>query len=132
MRYQLPQFIEMEDKIVGPFSLKQFLYLIAVPVLCYVLHFFVKLPYVILVGIIFAPVALMLAFYKVNGRPFIYALGGVLKFIRRPQMYVWKRIPVAPKIEPEETKKTIKKEKINKATEAKDFKKLAEILDTKE
>ena len=131
MRYQLPQFIEMEDKIIGPFSLKQFIYLISVPAVCYVLHFFVRLPFVILVGIIFFPVAILLAFYKVNGRPFSQAILGFLRYVRRPQIYTWKRIskpqknilPIDPKI------KTKQRQKITSSKKEKDFKKLAEILD---
>jgi len=131
MRYQLPQFIEMEDKIIGPFTLKQFIYLIAVPVICYILHFFVRLPYVILVGIIFFPVALLLAFYKVNGRPFSHAILGLFKYIRRPQIYVWKRVPQAQETTTRGKVRSVKKKKKETTTpkETKDFKKLAKILD---
>jgi hypothetical protein len=128
MRYQLPQFIEMEDKLIGPFTLKQFLYLIVVPAFCWGLHYFVRVPYVILVGVIFFPIALLLAFYKPNGRPFIDAITGLLKYIRRPQIYVWKHTPAIIK----STSQIKKRRKINKVSsnkKAKDFKKLAEILD---
>ncbi len=130
MRYQVPQFIEMEDKIIGPFTLRQFLYLISVPAVCYILHFFVRLPYVILVGIIFFPIAVLLAFFKINGRSFVYAVGGFLRFVRRPQIYVWRRIPVSST---QEAKKGTAENK-NQAHIPKkgvdDFKKLAEILDS--
>ena len=127
MRYQLPQFIEMEDKLIGPFTLKQFLYLIVVPAFCWGLHYFVRLPYVILVGSIFFPVALLLAFYKPNGRPFIDAIRGLLKYIKRPQIYVWRRTPVIAKTSPQ----TKKQQKIKTTSDkkVKDFKKLAETLD---
>ncbi len=130
MRYQLPQFIEMEDKLIGPFSLKQFLYLIFVPAFCWGLQYFVRLPYVILVGVIFFPTALLLAFYKPNGRSFTDAIKGLLRYIRRPQTYVWRRAPVVTKTSPQTKKQQkikINSDKSNK--KLKDFKKLAETLD---
>ena len=42
MEYQVPQFIEVEDKIVGPLTLKQFIYIAGAGGLCVV--FFVYLP----------------------------------------------------------------------------------------
>jgi len=42
MQYQVPQFIEIEDKIFGPLTLKQFLYLAGGGGLC--LLFFTLLP----------------------------------------------------------------------------------------
>jgi len=130
MRYQLPQFIEMEDKLIGPFSLKQFLYLVVVPAFCWLLHYFVRLPYVILVGIIFFPIALLMAFYRPNGRPFIDAIRGLLKYIKRPQMYVWKRVPVSTKTNSQRRKQPKTKTNLSKSNKkVKDFKKLAEILD---
>ncbi|TRZ80381.1 PrgI family protein [bacterium] len=130
MRYQLPQFIEMEDKLIGPFSLKQFLYLIFVPAFCWGIHYFVRTPYVILVGIIFFPIALLLAFYQPNGRPFIDAIRGLLRYIRRPQMYVWKRIVQIQNNTQIKTKKdTEQTQRRTIGKKVKNFKKLAETLD---
>ena len=42
MLFQLPQFIETEDKIVGPFSLKQFLYVGVAFGISAILYFLVK------------------------------------------------------------------------------------------
>jgi hypothetical protein len=132
MRYQVPQFIEMEDKIIGPFTLKQFLYLITVPAVCFGLQYFVSIVYVILVGVIFFPIAIMLAFYKANGKPFIELIKGLVSFIRRPQGYTWKRMPQKSETMVQAAKTiTRKNEKIIKNTdENSNFKKLAELLDS--
>ena len=132
MRYQVPQFIEMEDKIVGPFTFKQFIYLASVPAICYVLNFFVEVAYVILVGVIFFPVAVMLAFSKVNGKPFMEFVKSLLKFIRRPQAYVWRRL-FNKTAEVNQQKETISKDTTKKiAKKETNFKKIAEMLDSKE
>jgi hypothetical protein len=131
MRYQVPQFIEMEDKVIGPFTLKQFVYLATVPAVCYGLSFITETIYVILVGIIFFPIAVSLAFLKVNGKSFAKVFLGMLNFIKRPQVYVWKRISQKTDTSPikKKTKRKITTQQNNKPE---DFKKLAEILDSQE
>ena len=54
MEYQVPQFIEVEDKIIGPLTLKQFIYIAGASGLCIV--FFVYLP-IIVALLLAAPVA---------------------------------------------------------------------------
>lgn len=127
MRYQVPQFIEMEDKIIGPFTLKQFLYLISVPVFCYILHFFAQLPYVVLVGVILFPITILLAFFRINGHPFTQVLAGLLRFIARPQMYVWKRIAEPAKEQNISTKPSHQTSPKKESKE--DLEKLAQLLD---
>jgi len=101
-----------------------------VPAFCWGLQYFVRLPYVILVGVIFFPIALLLAFYKPNGRSLTSAMAGLLKYIRRPQMYIWKRIPTTTKTSPQVKKQQKIKINPNKSDKkVKDFKKLAETLD---
>ena len=131
MRYQVPQFIEMDDKVIGPFSIKQFFYLVTVPAVCYGLSYIVETPYVILVGIIFFPIGILLAFYKVGGKPFSSAIFGMLNFVKRPQTYVWKR--TLRKTDNSSIKQVTKKDTtIKKTDKSKDFKKLAQILDSQQ
>ena len=102
MRYQVPQFIEVEDKIFGPFTLKQFIYLAGGAGVG--LALFTLLP--LYIGVFFAlPVgalALALAFYKINGQPFIATLENGLKYVFGSKLYLWKagrpasQIPQAP------------------------------------
>ncbi len=91
MRYQVPQFIEVEDKIFGPFTFKQFAYLVGGAGMCFVLYRF--LPFFISVFLI-APAAalsLALAFYKVNNRPFIKVLESAFYYLFSSKLYLWKQ-----------------------------------------
>lgn len=91
MRFQIPQFIDVEDKILGPFTLKQFIYLAggaSVAVVC------VSLFGVFLGGVISAPIVLLslaLAFYKINNRPFIYTMESFFKYITKDKLYIWRK-----------------------------------------
>jgi hypothetical protein len=64
MKYQVPQFIEIEDKIFGPLTIKQFLYVAGGAALCFILWnflpFYISIFFIIPIGSFF----LALAFYK--------------------------------------------------------------------
>ena len=91
MRYQVPQFIEVEDKIFGPLTFKQFIYLAGGAGLC--LLFFTLLPIylTVLLGLPVAVFALALAFYKVNGRPFIVSVEHAFGYFFGNKLYLWKQ-----------------------------------------
>lgn len=91
MRFQIPQFIDVEDKIFGPFTLKQFIYiaggaavaLVAVTVFGLFWGLLISSPVVIL--------AAALAFYKINNRPFIYTLESAFQYLIKDKLYIWKK-----------------------------------------
>lgn len=92
MEYQVPQFIEVEEKIFGPLSLKQFVYIAGGLGLCVVLVLYIS-PRIL--GIIIAlPVAALtfaLAFYKVNNKPFIEIMEAGFNYYLGGRLYLWKR-----------------------------------------
>jgi hypothetical protein len=96
MEYQVPQFIEVEDKIFGPLSLKQFIYLAGGAGLCTIL-----ILYLHIVGFILAiPVAVFsgaLAFYKINNKTFIEMLESGFNYYLGGRLYLWKK-DIAPHV----------------------------------
>jgi hypothetical protein len=106
MNFQVPQFIDVEDKIFGPLSFKQFLEILGGAGLGYIIYTFEIIPFYIRIIPIIVVVGfgLALAFYKVNGRPFVNALEAGLKYFTRGRLYLWKKTePVAAKKETSET-----------------------------
>jgi hypothetical protein len=90
-QYQVPQFIEVEDKIFGPLTLKQFIYLAGAGGLS--LIFFTLLPLLFalpLIGIAMG-IGAGFAFYKVNGRPLIVAAEHAFSYIWGNKLYLWKQ-----------------------------------------
>lgn len=89
MRFQVPQFIETESKIIGPFTLKQFLYIAAGAVLVFLLRYvFTSLFWWLTASLPIAGAAFALAFYQIDGVPLpryiVLAIGfsfGVKKYI---------------------------------------------------
>jgi hypothetical protein len=91
MQFQVPQFIEMEDTIFGPLTFKQFLYLAGGAGLCFI--WYVYLPIFISIFLILGTggIAVSLAFYKYNGRNFIFILESFVKYALTKKLYLWKQ-----------------------------------------
>jgi hypothetical protein len=89
MQFQIPQFIETEDKIIGPLTLKQFLYVAAAFGIMFGL-FFVVTPLIwFLVAVPFGGFAAALAFVKIQGRPLPSVVLAAFHFYWQPQQYIW-------------------------------------------
>src|SRR3989344_3929104 len=91
MEYQVPQFIEVEDKIVGPLTLRQFIYLAGGGGLCAAFLVYLPLIFGILLSIPFGGLAVALAFYKVNGKPFSSILEAAVSYYTGAKLFLWRR-----------------------------------------
>ncbi len=91
MRFQVPQFIDVEDKIFGPFTLKQFIYLAGGGAVAVAAVTFLGLFFGLLLSSPIIILALALAFYKVNNRPFIETLEAAFKYSTGNKLYIWKK-----------------------------------------
>jgi len=90
MQFQVPQFIEVEDKLFGPLTLKQFVYLAGGAAGVFLAYVFLPLLIAILVIPVIGGLSAALAFYKVNGRPFIYVMENAIKHFIKTRVYTWK------------------------------------------
>lgn len=91
MRFKVPQFIDIEDKIFGPLTFKQFIYLAGGAGLVYLSFTVLPFFFAALVGIPLALFALALAFYKVNDKPFIHMVEAFFTFHTRSKLYLWQK-----------------------------------------
>lgn len=130
-QFSVPQFIEVEDKIFGPFTLKQFIYLLGGAASIFIIYVFFGMAGAIFLGLPVGALAAALAFYKVNNRPFISVLANAISFYAKSKLYIWQKReikkPAIQKI-PETKKEELV---IPKITEGK-LKDLAWSLDVKE
>ena len=89
MQFQVPQFIEVEDKIFGPLTFKQFIYIGGGLGTSYILWrifpIYIAGPLIAVVG----GLAAGLAFFQFNGRPFIIAIENGFYFLLRSKLYLW-------------------------------------------
>jgi hypothetical protein len=91
MQFKVPQFLDIEDKIFGPFTFREFVYLAGGAGLCFVLYkllgFWWSSVPILLVG----GFALTLTFYRPNNKPFIFMVESFFHYIMQSKLYIWQR-----------------------------------------
>lgn len=91
MQFKVPQFLDIEDKIFGPFTFRQFVYIAGGAGLCF---FLFKL-----LGFLWGAIPILavggfagaLAFYRPNNKPFISMVEASFKYAIGDKLYVWRR-----------------------------------------
>ena len=109
MRFEVPQFIDVEDKIFGPLTFKQFIYLAGGAGLGYVAFRLIPSPLSYLGGLIFIGLGLLLAFYKINNQTFIEIAQAFITYQIKGKLYIWKRAPKTATVAPPAPAPTIPK-----------------------
>jgi len=99
MQFQVPQFIETEDKIVGPLTLKQFVYIAMGVGLSFFLFFYLNLWLWGFLIVLINASTISFAFVKINGVPLPKVAGAAFGYFWRPKFYLWKKTAGAgPKV----------------------------------
>lgn len=92
MQFVVPQFIDIEPKIIGPITPRQFILLIfagGTTFICYkLLDFYV---FVLTFLFLILPIFGSFIFVKINGRPFHYFVLNFLQTTKRPKLRIWKK-----------------------------------------
>lgn len=90
-QFQVPQFINIEDRIIGPFTLKQFFYLLGAAGVAVVGWIYLYIPLFVLIAAPITSLFVALAFAKVNGRPFPTVFAGAINYYLKPRLYLWRQ-----------------------------------------
>lgn len=89
-QFVVPQFLDVEPKIFGPITLRQFLIMVGVIVSEFLVYrIFLSLIPMLAVGIPIAALGGAFAFVKVNGQPLHYIMLNVVQTIKKPGRRVW-------------------------------------------
>ncbi|TSC70554.1 MAG: Uncharacterized protein CEO12_275 [Parcubacteria group bacterium Gr01-1014_46] len=91
MRYQIPQFIDVEDKIIGPLTLKQFVYLAGGAGMAFVIYTYIPIYIAVILIAVVIPLSIALAFYKINNKPFVDFLESAFMFYTKQNLYIWRK-----------------------------------------
>lgn len=90
-QFVVPQFIDVEDKILGPITTRQFGIIMIDALLCFIVYKLLSLAYAAIVDLVLISAGLVLAFVRVNGQPFHYFLLNVVQTWRRPGVRAWNK-----------------------------------------
>lgn len=96
MQFKVPQFIDIEDKLFGPFTFAQFAYLAGGGGIIFVISKLLPLWIGIFLMIPVAILSLLLVFYKMNGKPFIFYLQAGFSYLISSKLYLWKQRLINP------------------------------------
>lgn len=132
MRFQVPQFIEVEDKIFGPLTFKQFVYVAGGVGICVLAFTFLPTFIAILIAAPAGAFAGALAFFKYNEKPFINLVESFFNYIFKNKLYVWRKEDQQPTTDDrQQAPKPIEQVYVPKLSESK-LKDLSWSLDIKE
>jgi len=88
-QFVVPQFIDVEGKIIGPITVRQFVILLAATIIIAISYKVFDFSLFIVVAVVVFLIAFLFAFIKVNGRPFhLFALN-LIQTLRRPGLRIW-------------------------------------------
>ncbi|MFZ2681569.1 MAG: PrgI family protein [Patescibacteria group bacterium] len=86
----VPQFLDVEAKIIGPITARQFLIMLATLLVEFMYYsIFLNIFILLVLGIPTLALGVAFAFGKVNGQPFHYWVVSVVQTLRRPGKRVW-------------------------------------------
>lgn len=114
MEFTVPQFIEKEAKIVGPFTFKQFVFVGTAGAISIFLYFTLPLFISAILIIILMGAAFALSFMKIEKTSLPEYIANFFIFLFRPKIYLWKKKTGSLKFLGKEktmVKELIKKEK---------------------
>ncbi|MBU2564334.1 PrgI family protein [Patescibacteria group bacterium] len=110
MQFQVPQFLDTEDKVIGPLTVKQFSYILVAAVIGLILFKLFNLFVFIILMIPIAAITFALGFVKIHNRPFIELIKNFFGFLKKPDYYIWKKPETIDPTEEKKIPKLIKKE----------------------
>lgn len=89
-QFVVPQFLDVEAKIIGPITGRQFVILLITAVLdAAIYRIFLSLITMLAIGLPVTLIGLAFAFAKVNGQPLHFIVLNVVQTMRKPFLRVW-------------------------------------------
>lgn len=105
MMFSVPQFIDVEDKIAGPLTWKQLLWMIGMGAMLLIYFKYFDTALFIIIAIPTVLLFVALAFYKPNGFPLTTFIFYAVLFLFRPKVALWERsVERKPEAKAPETK----------------------------
>lgn len=98
-QFTVPQFIDVENKIIGPITTRQFLIILAAGIVAALSYRLFDFSLFLTITIVVLGLAIVFAFVKVNGRPFHFFILNVVQTLRRPRLRVWNNRAIITEVE---------------------------------
>ncbi len=90
-QFVVPQFIDVEDKILGPITVRQFSILMVAALALFIMYRLLSFLYFVLGGLPVLGGSVALAFVKINGMPLHFFLLNFIQTSKRANIRVWNK-----------------------------------------
>lgn len=98
-QFVVPQFIDVEDKIFGPITIRQFLILLVGGLLIFAAYRWGDFILFLVVLFVIGGLSIIFAFVKVNGQTFHYFLLNIIQTARKPGLRIWSKMHTKEELE---------------------------------
>ena len=88
-QFTVPQFIDVEDKIFGPITTRQFIIFLGGAVIIAISYKLFDESLFLTIAVVVFIIATSFAFVKINGRPFHFFVLNMIQTLRRPGLRIW-------------------------------------------
>lgn len=95
-RFIVPQFIDVENKVIGPITVRQFLILMGAGLIIALAYRLLYFNSFLVVAVLVLALASVFAFAKVNGTPFHFFLLNFINTMKKPKLRVWNNRAMEP------------------------------------
>ncbi|OGY54035.1 MAG: hypothetical protein A3A24_03170 [Candidatus Buchananbacteria bacterium RIFCSPLOWO2_01_FULL_46_12] len=90
-QFVVPQFIDVEDKIIGPITVRQFIIILVGGGFCFIAYKLSDFTLFIFEFVIISVLTFSVAFIKINGRPIHYFILNIVQTTKRPALRIWRK-----------------------------------------
>ncbi len=93
-QFVVPQFIDVEDKVIGPITTRQFIIMLAGFLIIAIFYKIFDFSLFVVSGLIVFTISGIFAFLKINGRPFHFFVLNLLQTLKRTRLRVWQHLMI--------------------------------------
>ncbi len=87
--FTVPQFIDAEDKIIGPVTVRQFIICLSGAVVIGISYKLFDFSLFVVTGLLYLVIFGAFAFVRINGRPFHFFILNFIQTTKRPALRIW-------------------------------------------
>lgn len=88
-QFTVPQFIDVEDKIIGPITTRQFIIMLVTGFFIFIFYKTLALVPFVIMAIVFFGMGGTIAFLRINGQPFHFFMLNAIQTWRSPNLQIW-------------------------------------------
>lgn len=87
----VPQFLDVEDKIIGPVTVRQFIEMVIGAIFIAILYRLLYLPYFLASAFVVFGITMIIAFAKINGQVFHIFMLNFFQTMINPKLKIWRK-----------------------------------------